>query len=197
MKLMPPKANSLTTEHIKSRLQKYRLHAHRSKEEFLEFYGLRLEGKFADFLRKEGWRSLSPAHGREGQHDGPEYDSAGGGDGREGGGEGRRAAAAATGSGSSGEPSPAAAVKIDGKMVGDIRDLGAQCVREQFHLQEVLRQHISAQLKLQAEIHEHLTTAAVGSTAAAAAPSPLDGSNSEGFNEEQAVEGKGGQEAAR
>ncbi|CBJ25938.1 conserved unknown protein [Ectocarpus siliculosus] len=105
MKLMPPKANSLTTEHIKSRLQKYRLHAHRSK-------------------------------------------------------------------------------------VGDIRDLGAQCVREQLYLQEVLRQHISAQLKLQAEIHEHLTTAA-------AAPSPLDGSNSEVFNEEQAVEGKGGEEAAR
>ncbi|CAN0547483.1 unnamed protein product [Ectocarpus sp. 12 AP-2014] len=195
MKLMPPKANSLTTEHIKSRLQKYRLHAHRSKEEFLEFFGLRLEGKFADFLRKEGWRSLSPAHGREGQHDGPEYDSAGGGDGGEGGG-GRRAAAAAAGSGSSGEPAPAAAVKIDGKMVGDIRDLGAQCVREQFHLQEVLRQHISAQLKLQAEIHEHLTTAAAGSTAAAA-PSPLDGSNSEGFNEEHAVEGKQGEEAAR
>ncbi|CAN0105164.1 unnamed protein product, partial [Ectocarpus sp. 8 AP-2014] len=88
MKLMPPKANSLTTEHIKSRLQKYRLHAHRSKEEFLEFFGLRLEGKVADFLRKEGWRSLSPSHGREGQHDGPEYDSAGGGDGWEGGGGG-------------------------------------------------------------------------------------------------------------
>ncbi|CAN0103586.1 unnamed protein product, partial [Laminaria digitata] len=31
MKLMPPKAERLTTEHIKSRLQKYRLHAHRSK----------------------------------------------------------------------------------------------------------------------------------------------------------------------
>lgn len=31
MKLMPPKAHRLTTEHIKSRLQKYRLHAHRSK----------------------------------------------------------------------------------------------------------------------------------------------------------------------
>ncbi|CAB1118126.1 unnamed protein product [Ectocarpus sp. CCAP 1310/34] len=77
-------------------------------------------------------------------------------------------------------------------MVGDIRDLGAQCVREQFHLQKVLRQHISAQLKLQAEIQEHLTAAP-----AAAAPSPLDGSNSEGFNEEQAVEGKGGEEAAR
>ncbi|CAM9889834.1 unnamed protein product, partial [Ectocarpus fasciculatus] len=93
MKLMPPKAKSLTTEHIKSRLQKYRLHAHRSKEEFLEFFGLRLEGKFADFLRKEGWRNLSTAHGREGQHDGPEYDSAGGGDGGEGGG-GRKGGAA-------------------------------------------------------------------------------------------------------
>ena len=31
MKLMPPKAVALTTEHIKSRLQKYRLHAQRSK----------------------------------------------------------------------------------------------------------------------------------------------------------------------
>lgn len=31
MRLMPPKADKLTTEHIKSRLQKYRLHANRSK----------------------------------------------------------------------------------------------------------------------------------------------------------------------
>lgn len=45
--------------------------------------------------------------------------------------------------------------------MGDIRDLGAQCVREQYHLQEMIKHHISAQLKLQAEIHEHLTSAAV------------------------------------
>ncbi|CAN0360178.1 unnamed protein product, partial [Hapterophycus canaliculatus] len=99
MKLMPPKANSLTTEHIKSRLQKYRLHAHRSKDEFLEFFNLRLKAKFADFLQQEGWRSLPPDHGREGNHnhhhhhqhqhqhhhEESEYDSAGGGDGAVGG----------------------------------------------------------------------------------------------------------------
>lgn len=45
--------------------------------------------------------------------------------------------------------------------MGGIRDLGAQCVREQCHLQEMIKHHISAQLKLQAEIHEHLTSTAV------------------------------------
>ncbi|CAN0103518.1 unnamed protein product, partial [Laminaria digitata] len=50
-------------------------------------------------------------------------------------------------------------VKVNGGMVGDILELGAQCVRAQSHLQEVMQHHISAQLKLQAEIHEHLTTA--------------------------------------
>eukprot|EP00752_Nemacystus_decipiens_P018239 g16367.t1 len=155
MKLMPKKAVALTTEHIKSRLQKYRLHAQRSKEEFLEFFNLRLQAKFADFLQKEGWRKLSPEHGCQGHHDELEHDGgAGGGDGAGG------------GRGSNGEPT----VKVDGQMVGDIRDLGAQCVREQFHLQEVLRQHISAQLKLQAEIHEHLTTAGAAGDASYGAP---------------------------
>lgn len=49
--------------------------------------------------------------------------------------------------------------------MGDIRDLGAMCVREQANLQEVLRHHIAAQLKLQSEIHDHLTaTSALGAS---------------------------------
>ncbi|CAM9752574.1 unnamed protein product [Pylaiella littoralis] len=79
-------AAALTTEHIKSRLQKYRLHAHRSKDEFLEFFNLRLEDKFTDFLQTEGWRKLPPDHGCGGHQDESEYDSSGGGDGA--GGEG-------------------------------------------------------------------------------------------------------------
>ena len=43
-------------------------------------------------------------------------------------------------------------------------------MREQVHLQEIMRCHISAQLKLQAEIHEHLTTASGDTAAAATAP---------------------------
>eukprot|EP00903_Cladosiphon_okamuranus_P015130 g13992.t1 len=166
MKLMPPKAVALTTEHIKSRLQKYRLHAQRSKEEFLEFFNLRLQSKFADFLQKEGWRKLSPEHGRQGHHDESGYDSSAGG-GADGGGGARGSVSARV-------------VKVDGQMVGDIRDLGAQCVREQFHLQEVLRQHISAQLKLQAEIHEHLTTAGASTAAPSSAATPTPTTNPSG-----------------
>jgi len=51
--------------------------------------------------------------------------------------------------------------------VDAIRDLGAQCVREQFQLQEVLRKHIAAQLRLQAEIHKHLTTTTAATPAIA------------------------------
>lgn len=60
MKLMPD-AERLTTEHIKSHLQKYRLHYNRSKEEFLEFYELRLKDKFGQFGAAQLWRNL-PSH---------------------------------------------------------------------------------------------------------------------------------------
>lgn len=75
----------------------------RRQEEFLEFFNLRLQAKFADFLQKEGWRKLSPEHGHQGHHDESGYDSssAGGGDGV----GGRRGSARAP------------AVKVDGQMV--------------------------------------------------------------------------------
>lgn len=69
----------------------------------MEFFNLRLQAKFADFRQKEGWRKLSPEHGRQGHHDESGYDSssAGGGDGAGG------------GRGSTTGP----AVKVDGQMV--------------------------------------------------------------------------------
>lgn len=74
----------------------------RLQEEFSEFFNLRLQAKFADFLRKEGWRKLSAEHGRQEHHDESGYESsAAGGDGAGG------------GSGSARAP----AVKIDGQMV--------------------------------------------------------------------------------
>jgi hypothetical protein len=59
MNLMPD-TERLTTEHIKSHLQKYRLHYTRSKDEFLEFYELRLKEKFAQFCTAMQWRDLPP-----------------------------------------------------------------------------------------------------------------------------------------
>ncbi|KAG5186997.1 hypothetical protein JKP88DRAFT_308270 [Tribonema minus] len=59
MKLMP-NTEKLTTEHIKSHLQKYRLHYARSKDEFLEFFELRLKEKFGTFCAGHMWRNLPP-----------------------------------------------------------------------------------------------------------------------------------------
>lgn len=60
------------------------------------------------------------------------------------------------------------------RKVGDIRDLGAQCVREQVNLQDILRHHIAAQIKLQAEIHEHLTSSAAPPPSPAPTTSPIE-----------------------
>lgn len=94
-----------------------------SQEEFLEFYGLRLKAKFAEFLEKEGWRKLSPRHGYTGEEE-AEYDSGGGGDDV---GRGARGGGGGTGAGRSGEgegggaavpeSDDAIALKVDGKMV--------------------------------------------------------------------------------
>lgn len=82
------------------------------QEEFLEFYNLRLQAKFEDFLRKEGWRNLPSEHGQQGLHDEAEYDSAGGADGGAG-----RGGEAGGGAGGRAGGGAAPAVKIDGQMV--------------------------------------------------------------------------------
>lgn len=54
MSLMP-EYSSLTTEHIKSHLQKYRIHMSRSKEEFLQFYDMNMRDSFEKFEATRGW----------------------------------------------------------------------------------------------------------------------------------------------
>lgn len=49
----------LNTEHIKSHLQKYRIHHERSKEEFLLFYNSYMRDAFHDWHLKRGWDSSS------------------------------------------------------------------------------------------------------------------------------------------
>lgn len=54
MQLMP-EYESLTTEHIKSHLQKYRIHSERSKEEFLQYYEDNMREAFEKFEAERGW----------------------------------------------------------------------------------------------------------------------------------------------
>ena len=55
MELMPT-YDSLTTEHIKSHLQKYRIQNSKSKDEFLEFYEGNIRGPFESFVVEKGWK---------------------------------------------------------------------------------------------------------------------------------------------
>lgn len=54
-----PQFSGLNTEHIKSHLQKYRIHHERSKEEFLSFYNNYLKDSFRVWLSKRGWDTSS------------------------------------------------------------------------------------------------------------------------------------------
>lgn len=56
--LMPEDTN-LSTEHIKSHLQKYRIHKQRSKEEFLAFYNEHIKDSFQEWEATKGWKSSS------------------------------------------------------------------------------------------------------------------------------------------
>lgn len=76
--LMPTVAG-LNTEHIKSHLQKYRIHKPRSKEEFLAFYERYLKDSFSAWEKKRGWecsndrqaRTTSPNHAHANPLGGP------------------------------------------------------------------------------------------------------------------------------
>ena len=57
MNLMPA-YDTLTTEHIKSHLQKYRIHNERSKTEFLDYYNKYFRSSFHEFEKERGWEQL-------------------------------------------------------------------------------------------------------------------------------------------
>lgn len=59
--LMPlmPHDTTLSTEHIKSHLQKYRIHHQRSKEEFLTFYDSYMQESFEMWEHNRGWENNS------------------------------------------------------------------------------------------------------------------------------------------
>lgn len=50
---------SLSTEHIKSHLQKYRIHHQRSKEEFMAFYDTHMRDAFDAWERTRGWETAT------------------------------------------------------------------------------------------------------------------------------------------
>lgn len=62
MPLMPSETN-LSTEHIKSHLQKYRIHRQRSKDEFFEFYNNYMKETFQQWESAEGWKSSVISNG--------------------------------------------------------------------------------------------------------------------------------------
>ncbi len=60
--LMPSETN-LSTEHIKSHLQKYRIHRQRSKDEFFDFYNNYMKETFQQWESAEGWKSSVISNG--------------------------------------------------------------------------------------------------------------------------------------
>lgn len=52
-----PEDTNLSTEHIKSHLQKYRIHRQRSKEEFLVFFNEYIKDHFQEWENNKGWTS--------------------------------------------------------------------------------------------------------------------------------------------
>lgn len=97
------------------------------QEEFLEFFNLRLQAKFNDFVDKEGWRNLSPRHGTDDGND-VDYDAAAdnGGGGVPGTVEGGGDGIGGIGGSDSEEP---LAVNVDGRMVRVAQGYGCNGVR--------------------------------------------------------------------
>lgn len=55
-----PKDSGLSNEHIKSHLQKYRIHCDRSKEEFLQYWSDTLAPMYREWEARREWESLPP-----------------------------------------------------------------------------------------------------------------------------------------
>ena len=53
-----PKESGLSNEHIKSHLQKYRIHCDRSKEEFLKYWNDTLAPMYHEWEARKEWRNL-------------------------------------------------------------------------------------------------------------------------------------------
>jgi len=140
MQLMP-RTNQLTTEHIKSHLQKYRLHYARSKEEFLQYYDMHLRQGFEEFVRSEGWRGTADLLTKvrqtmfETETDGADVSDGGDID---------------------CQSQPTASVTLDDIPIETIQELNDQIVHEQMQLQATLQQHIMVQTRLQKQMHGYL-----------------------------------------
>jgi SHAQKYF class myb-like DNA-binding protein len=50
-----PKDSGLSNEHIKSHLQKYRIHSERSQQEFLQYWGDHMSDTFHEWEKSRGW----------------------------------------------------------------------------------------------------------------------------------------------
>eukprot|EP01038_Epipyxis_sp_PR26KG_P014170 gene14170-19012_t len=57
MALMP-QCSELNTEHIKSHLQKYRIHNERSREEFILFYNTYMKESLEEWENRQGWNDV-------------------------------------------------------------------------------------------------------------------------------------------
>lgn len=134
--MLQTEAASLTTEHIKSHLQKYRLHYERSKEEFL--------GHYRKYLRLDRGDGTTARVGDEdADHDDrlPHH---------------RAPVAAATLTALRDDDNNADGKRRDRDMTQLIRvqNLHNQLVHEQLELQNSLQARIHEQLQMQAELNE-------------------------------------------
>mmetsp|Transcript_2589 Transcript_2589/g.4114 ORF Transcript_2589/g.4114 Transcript_2589/m.4114 type:complete len:245 (-) Transcript_2589:269-1003(-) len=167
MQLMPL-TNSLTTEHIKSHLQKYRLHYTRSKEEFLQYYDSHLKRDFEDFVSQEGWRNtealLAQANGMDTE------------------GDGGGSSAATTGQEPGDEDENALVDDLDEVPIEVIQELNDKIVHEQMQLQATLQHHIMVQTRLQKAMHDQLKKlrSDSGGGGGANGPSPTAGGGARG-----------------
>jgi len=137
MQLMPL-TNQLTTEHIKSHLQKYRLHYSRSKEEFLQYYDSHLKRDFEEFVKQEGWRNtealLARAQSSRENEEGEESDA----------------------SEVPQENQSSLVASLDEVPIEVIQELNDKIVHEQMQLQATLQHHIMVQTRLQKAMHDQL-----------------------------------------
>ncbi|CAM9481218.1 unnamed protein product [Choristocarpus tenellus] len=131
MKLMPT-SEGLTTEHIKSHLQKHRLHSNRSKDEFLEFFDLSMKERYREFCTTKGWRNLPP-HSPEGEPDEDDRTD-------------------------SSETEKVLQSLLDSDKMVDFQEISSRILQDQIDLQQLLQRHVMAQVKLQGDFHTQVSS---------------------------------------